>query len=140
MNKLNKININRINIINKYSDSEVYVSDTNAITGKYTIGTLIVRIHKDKEGREYVNRILKVAREPKFTKNKVNVGTDSNYNYAVPVVVVLDSVDPIYIKPGSMHPMVTKGNTLIDSKDTTTGKKKAYKEYERIVGLMLRSK
>ena len=110
------------------------------------VGTLTIPVYKDENNKEYVNKILEIVSEPKQSQSRIKSrqkpGT-ARYDYYAVVRTKLESTERIYLSEdfkkqgytGNLH-----GNTNVNSKSTGPGMKRAYKEFERIVGLMLRTK
>jgi hypothetical protein len=109
------------------------------------VGLLTIPIYKDKNGASYVNRIFEIVSVPRLsTRTKVAKRTKTaSYDYCATVRTKLESTERIYLSKDFMVQGWTGlcfGNTNVNSKSKGPGMKRAYREFERIVGLMLRTK
>jgi len=109
------------------------------------MGLLTIPIYKDTKGEYYVNRIFEIVSAPKLsTRTKVARRTKTaRYDYCATVRTRLESTEKIYLSKDFLVQGYTGlcfGNTNVNSKSKGPGMKRAYREFERIVGLMLRTK
>ena len=135
---MSKVQINIINTGNIANNNSVFIKETHI--RNYTIGTVLMRVHRDKNG-SYVNRLLKVTTEPKFNPGKVK--GFPTYNYEIGIEIVNQCTKPIYLKTLPAYKAVhigwtgvTKGNTIL-TPNSTKFNKKMYRLYEQVAGIMI---
>ncbi len=108
------------------------------------VGLLTIPIYEDTNGY-YVNRIFEIVSEPRLS-NRIKVARrakTASYDYCATVRTKLESTEKIYLSKDFKVAGWTGlcfGNTNVNSKSKGAGMKRAYREFERIVGLMLRTK
>ena len=110
------------------------------------VGTLAIPVYKDKNNQEYVNRIFEVVSEPKLSRERTKLRQkkgEGRYDYYAQVRTRVESTEPIYLSKEFKRQGYTGllfGNTNVNSKSKGPGMKRAYREFERIVALMVRTK
>ena len=103
----------------------------------YTPGTLVVPIYTNPKTKEhYMNKVLEIVSEP--IQTKYDTKGKPKYDMSVKVRTRIESMEPIKVRKNTINSALRYGTTKIDANSDGV-KGIAYKEFERFVGLAIRS-